>query len=165
MRLIAILTAGSIGLATTAAYTRDYKLGSLDIADPWSRATPKGATVAAGYMKIKNSGSTPDRLLSGTSDIAPKFEIHAMTMQDGVAKMRPINSGLEITPGETVELKPGSFHVMFVGLKKPLVAGDHIKATLVFEKTGTVNVEYDVLAMGATPVGKDSMPGMPMHGH
>jgi copper(I)-binding protein len=77
--------------------------------------------------------------------------------------MRPIKGGLEIKPGETVELKPGSFHVMFVGLKKPLTAGEHISATLVFEKAGAVNVEYDVRAMGAAP-GKD-MPGMQMPGH
>ncbi len=84
-------------------------------------------------------------------------------MADGVARMRPIKEGLEIKPGETVELKPGSFHVMFVGLKKPLGAGDHIKATLVFEKAGKVDVEYDVIAMGAAP-GKD-MPGMKMPSH
>jgi len=82
-----------------------------------------------------------------------------MTMDNGVAKMRPLSDGLEIKPGEAVELKPGSFHVMFVGLKKPLASGDHIKGTLVFEKAGTISVEYDVLQMGAP------MPGMQMPGH
>ena len=154
-----------IMLAATAARARDYKAGSLDIIDPWSRATPKGASVAAGYMKIANSGTSPDRLVSGSCDVSSTFEVHEMTMENGVAKMRPLKGGLEIKPGETVELKPGSFHVMFVGLKKPFATGDHVKATLVFEKAGTINVEYDVLAMGATPAGKDSMPGMQMHGH
>jgi copper(I)-binding protein len=84
-------------------------------------------------------------------------------MEGGVAKMRPVKGGLEIKPGETVELKPGSFHVMFVGLKKPLSAGDHINATLVFEKAGTVSVEYDVRAMGSEPA--RPMPGMKMQGH
>ena len=74
--------------------------------------------------------------------------------------MRLIKGGLEIKPGETVELKPGSFHVMFVGLKKPLATGGHIKAALVFEKAGTVNVDYDVRAMGAEP--SQGMPGMKM---
>ena len=83
-------------------------------------------------------------------------------MDNGVAKMRPLKAGLEIKPSETVELKPGSFHVMFVGLKKPLIAGDHVKATLVSEKAGPINIEYDVRAMGATP-GAD-MPGMQMPG-
>jgi periplasmic copper chaperone A len=162
MRQTTLLIAGFLSLATATAYARDYKAGSLTIADPWSRATPKGASVAAGYMKITNTGATPDRLISGTADVAPTFEVHEMTMDNGVAKMRPIKGGLEIKPGETVELKPGSFHVMFVGLKKPLTAGDHIKAALVFEKAGTVNIEYDVRAMGAEP--GNGMPGMKMPG-
>ena len=156
------LTAGLLVMALTTAHAGDYQVGSLVVTDPWSNATPKGATVGAGYMKITNNGSTPDRLTSGSSDVASKFEVHEMKMESGVAKMRPIKGGLEIKPGETVELKPGSFHVMFGGLKKPLSAGDHFKATLVFEKAGTVNVDYDVRAMGSE--GSGSMPGMKM-GH
>jgi copper(I)-binding protein len=158
MRPTALFIAGLVGLALSIAQARDYKLGAIDIADPWSRATPKGASVAAGYMKITNKGSTADRLISGSSEIAPTVEVHEMTMDNGVAKMRPVKGGLEIKPGETVELKPGSFHVMFVGLKKPLAAGEHINATLVFEKAGTINVEYDVREIGATP--GNAMPGM-----
>ena len=163
MRPSAVLIASLIGLAVSTAYARDYKAGPLEIAAPWSRATPKGASVAAGYMKISNTGTAPDRLISGSSDVAPTFEVHEMTMENDVAKMRPVKGGLEIKPGETVELKPGSFHVMFVGLKKPLSAGEQIKATLVFEKAGTVTIEYDVRAMGAAPAG--DMPGMKMPGH
>jgi periplasmic copper chaperone A len=163
MRSIACFIAGLIGLALTSAQARDYKVGAIAIADPWSRATPKGASVAAGYMKVTNKGTTADRLISGSSDIAPTFEVHEMSMDNGVAKMRPVKGGLEIKPGETIELKPGSFHVMFVGLKKPLTAGEHIIATLVFEKAGTIKVEYDVRAMGAAP-GHD-MPRMHMPGH
>ena len=140
MRPIAFVLTAALGLAVTAVSAGDYKAGSLDISNPWSRATPKGSSVAAGYMKITNSGPAPDRLISGSSDVASKFEVHEMKVENGVAKMRPIKGGLEIKPGETVELKPGSFHVMFVGLKKPLSAGDHFKATLVFEEAGTVNV-------------------------
>jgi copper(I)-binding protein len=154
MRPIAFFFTAAFGLAVAAASAADYKAGSLDISDPWSRATPKGSSVAAGYMKIKNKGS---------SDVASKFEVHEMKMENGVAKMRPVKGGLEIKPGETVELKPGSFHVMFVGLKKPLSAGDHFKATLGFEKAGTVSVDYDVLAMGSEPA--HTMPGMKMPGH
>jgi periplasmic copper chaperone A len=163
MRPIAFVFAAAFALALTPAHAGDYKAGSLDISNPWSRATPKGASVAAGYMTIKNTGSTPDRLIEGSSDVASKFELHEMKMENGVAKMRPVKGGLEIKPGETVELKPGSFHVMFVGLKKPLTAGDHFKATLVFEKAGTVSVDYDVRAMGSGSGG--SMPGMNMPGH
>ena len=161
MRLLTFFFASVFGLTVTA-HARDYKAGSIDIADLWSRATPKGSSVAAGYMKIKNTGSTSDRLVTGSSDVSSKFEVHEMTMENGIAKMRPVKGGLEIKPGDTVELKPGSFHVMFVDLKAPLAAGDRIKATLVFEKAGTVNVEYDVLAMGAEPA--RDMPGMKMQG-
>jgi copper(I)-binding protein len=151
MRLLALLFIGFFSFAVSTVRARDFKAGGLDITDPWSRATPKGASVAGGYMKIKNDGSTPDRLIGGSSDVASKFEVHEMKMENGIAKMRPLEGGLEIKPGETVELKPGSFHVMFTGLKKPLTAGDHIVGTLVFEKAGTVNVQYDVLAIGAEP--------------
>jgi copper(I)-binding protein len=167
MRLALVFIASVLGILIANAQARDYKVGTIDVVDPWSRATPKGASVAAGYMKITNTGTVLDRLIAGSSDIAPTFELKEMTMQDGIAKMRPVKGGLEIKPGETVELKPGSFHVMFVGLKKPLAAGDHIKAKLTFEKAGAVDVEYDVRAMGASSgasSGKD-MPGMQMPGH
>jgi copper(I)-binding protein len=163
MRRITLFTLGFLGSALATVHASDYKVGSLSITDPWSRVTPKGAAVAVGYMKITNTGSTADRLISGSSDIAPKLEVHEMKMEKGVMKMRPVQGGLEIKPGETVELKPESFHLMFVGLTRPLAAGEHIKATLVFEKAGAVNVEYDVLAMGAKS--SHDVPGMNMPGH
>ena len=136
MRPAPLLVASLAILAITTVHARDYKVGSIDVIDPWSRATPKGASVGAGYMKITNNGSTADRLIGGSSEIAPTFEIHEMSMEGGIARMRPVKGGLEIKPGETVELKPGSFHVMLVGLKKPLAAGEHVSAKLVFEKAG-----------------------------
>ena len=157
MQLNILVTATFMGIAVSAAHATDYKAGSLVISDPWSRATPKGASVAAGYMKITNNGATPDRLIGGSTDVASSFEVHEMSMTEGVAKMRLVQGGLEIKPGQTVELKPGSYHVMFMGLKKPLAAGEHIKATVMFEKAGKVDVDYDVRAMGST-----GMPGMQM---
>ena len=157
MRASTILLAGLIGLAASVACATDYKTGNLNIVDPWSRATPKGAEVAAGYMKISNSGSTDDRLIGGSSEIAGKLEIHEMAMENNVMKMRPLKDGLEIKAGQSVELKPGSFHLMFVGLSRPLAAGDHFKAVLQFEKAGAVNLDVDVRAMGA---GSSDMPGM-----
>jgi hypothetical protein len=158
MRPLIFLLAGLVSFAAIAASATQYKAGAVEIENPWSRATPKGTTVGAGYMKITNTGTQPDRLTGGSSDVAGTFQIHEMTMEKGVAKMRPLTKGLEIKPGQTVELTPGSFHIMLVGLKRPLVAGDHVKATLMFEKAGAVDVEFDVLAMGATP--EHGMPGM-----
>ncbi len=80
-----------------------------------------------------------------------KFEIHEMSMDGGVMKMRPLPKGIEIKPGETVELKPGSYHLMFVGLKQPFEKGKRVKGTLQFEKAGTVEVEYVVEAIGGSP--------------
>jgi copper(I)-binding protein len=157
-------------LALTTAHAVDYKVGSLIVADPWSNATPKGATVGAGYMKITNNGTEPDRLIGGSTDSASKLEVHEMKMENGVMKMRPVQGGLTINPGQTVDLSPDTYHVMFVGLKKPFVTGDHVKASFKFEKAGTINIEYDVLALGAkpgheTPSKSRQMPGMNMPGH
>jgi len=151
MRSFALLIAALVGLAAMPASAREYKAGTLTITDPWSRATPKGASVGAGYLKIVNTGTTADRLVSGSSDVAGSLQVHEMTMEKGVAKMRQLREGLEIKPGQTVELKPGGTHVMLVDLKKPLSKDDHFKATLVFEKAGMAEVEFDVLAIGATP--------------
>jgi periplasmic copper chaperone A len=166
MRILVSTFAIVLAAFAPPAYAKDYHAGSLDIAGPWSRATPQGASVAAGYLTIKNTGSTADRLVGGASDAAAKFEVHEMSMDGGVMKMRPIQGGLEIKPGETVELKPQGLHIMFVGLKKPLKQGDHVKATLEFEKAGKVDVDFDVTGMGgparpAAPAGH-TMPGMKM---
>ena len=162
MRCLVFLLGALVSLTASTAQAGDYKVGSLEVASPWSRATPKEATVAAGYMKITNTGTEPDRLVGGSSDVATSFQIHEMRLEKGVAKMRPLTKCLEIKPRQTVELVPASFHIMFAGLKRPLAAGDRIKATLTFEKAGPVEVEYDVQAMGATP--DRAMPKM-QHAH
>jgi copper(I)-binding protein len=128
-------------------------LGSLEVKHPWARATPKGAAVAGGYVTIINHGTTADRLVGGSSPSAGKFEIHEMKMEQGVMKMRPLAQGVEIEPGATVEFKPGSYHIMFMNLKAPFEQGKNVKGTLVFEKAGTVEIEYTVEAIGGAPAG------------
>jgi periplasmic copper chaperone A len=147
--LVATLVAMS-ALSSGAATGLDYKAGSLEVDSPWSRAVPKGAKVAAGYMTIKNTGTEPDRLVGGSTPVAGGFTVHEMTMDNGVMKMRPLPSGLEIKPGETVELKPGSFHIMMTDLKGLIQRGKPFKATLKFEKAGDVDVDFAVEAAGAT---------------
>jgi len=148
------LLAAMLVFATTAVSAHEYKAGSIEIKHPWSRATPKGASVAGGYLKLINTGTAPDRLVGGTSEIAGKFEIHEMSMDNGVMKMRPLANGIEIKPGQTVEFKPGGYHLMFVGISKPLEQGKRVKGTLEFEKAGKVDVEYAVEAIGGTPKGE-----------
>ena len=131
-----------------SAYAHDFKVGALVIDHPWSRATPKGATVAGGYMKITNTGTTPDRLTGGTTDAARKFEIHEMKMEGSVMKMRELSDGVVIPPGATVEFKPGSYHIMMTTLARPFAQGDRVKASLTFEKAGKVDIEFAVDAAG-----------------
>src|ERR1043166_3466514 len=145
------LVAGLFALLAAAASAEDYKVGPLVIDQPWTRATPKNAPVAGGYLKITNTGSTPDRLLGGSAEVAKRFEIHEMKMDGGVMKMRELKDGLEIPPGATVELKPGAYHIMMMNLSRPLAKGDKVKGSLTFEKAGKVDVEFAVEGMGATP--------------
>ena len=163
--LIAAMLAAALALPAQAD---DAAAVGVKISAPWARATPKGAAVGAGYMTITNHGSAPDRLVGGAADVASGFEIHEMTMDNGVMRMRPLGKGLEIKPGQSVELKPGGNHVMFLGLKKPLAQGDRVKATLAFEKAGKVDVDFTVESIGAqkpaSAGGDRAMPGM-KHGH
>ncbi len=136
------------------ARAADYKAGSIAISAPWSRATPKGAQTAIGYITIKNNGTTPDRLIGGSVEVADRFQLHAMTMENGIAKMRDL-SGIDIKPGQTIEFKPGGSHAMFVNLKHPLNKGKRVKGTLIFEHAGMVPIEYQVEGIGAQTSGHD----------
>ena len=111
----------------------------------------RSSEVAGGFMTLINTGTEPDRLIGGSTASAGKFEIHESAMEGGVMKMRPLPKGIEIKPGQTVEFKPGSYHLMFVGLKEPFEKGKRVKGTLQFEKAGTVEVEYAVEAAGGMP--------------
>ena len=140
----------AIGFALFAlapAIAQEYKAGPIRIEAPWIRATPTGAQVAGGYMKIENTGKEADRLVGGSTGIAGKFEIHEMKMSGNVMKMRELDKGLELPPAQSVELKPGSYHLMLMDLKQPAKAGDKVKGTLVFEKAGKIEVEYVVRGM------------------
>lgn len=139
----------SHGQHRSAANPATVKIGSLSLETPWTRATPAGAKVGGGYMKITNTGKDSDRLIGGTLAQAGRFELHEMSVTDGVMRMRELAKGLEIKPGETVELKPGGYHVMFMDLKEPLKQGATLRGTLVFEKAGTVAVDYHVAPVGA----------------
>ena len=150
MKLAASIIALAISFVPVHANAADFKVGNIEISAPWTRATPKGAEVAGAYMTITNKGTTTDRLLAGSSPAAGRFELHIMSMDNGVMKMRPVKGGLEIKPGTTVELKPQAAHVMLVGLKNQLQQGQHVKATLEFEQAGKVEIEYQVEGMGAT---------------
>jgi hypothetical protein len=144
-----LLIALALGLSLPAS-AHDYQVGALKIAHPWTRATPGGAKVAGGFMTITNTGSTPDRLIGGSAELANIFEVHEMAMDGGVMKMRALANGLEIKPGESVALKPGGYHVMFIDIKQRFEEGQMVKGELVFEKAGKIAVEFKVEAMGSS---------------
>jgi copper(I)-binding protein len=158
-----IIAAVLAAWAVLPTQAEDVTIGGLKISAPWARATPKGASVGGGYMKITNTGTAPDRLVGGSTDISRSFELHEMKMDGGVMKMRPVAGGLEIKPGQTVTLDPSGYHVMFVGLKDQLKQGDHFKATLQFAQAGKVDVDFTVEGIGAKSGGgghDHSMPGV-----
>jgi periplasmic copper chaperone A len=134
----------ALTLLAAPAFGHEFKAGELMIDHPWIRATPPAAKTAGGYLKITNHGKAADTLTGGSAKGAKTVEVHQMTMDDNVMKMRELKGGLEIKPGETVELKPGSYHLMLMGLSGPFKEGEAIDGTLVFEKAGKVDLEFKV---------------------
>ena len=144
------LAAAILIASTIAVQAHSFTKGDIVVGHPWARATPDGATVGVGYIKITNNGKAADRLTGGSFDGADTLEIHEMTMDGDIMKMRQLKDGFEIAPGATVELKPGGNHLMFTGLKKPIAVGPDSKATLTFEKAGAIDVEFRIEPFGAT---------------
>ncbi len=122
-----------------------YEKGDLRVGHPWTRATPPGAKVAAGYLSVRNSGKLPERILGASSPAAERVELHIQVREGDVLKMREVQS-VEVPPGQSRMLRPGSLHLMLVNLRKPLVRGQSIPLTLRFERTGDLQVELEVQA-------------------
>lgn len=147
-----------------AAAAAEYELGSLQITQPWARATPKGAASGAAYLTVKNTGTKPARLHCVSSNSAAKCQIHEMSMDGGVMRMRPVVGGLEIKPGQTVTLKPGGYHMMLTGLKAPLQEGKMLEATMEGEGGATAQVEFPIAGVGAPGPSAAAGGGMKMQG-
>jgi copper(I)-binding protein len=147
-------------LFAAPARAEEFQLGDLVISQAWSRATPGGAKIGAGYLTIENNGSVADRLMGGSGDVAAKIEVHEMAMSNGVMTMRPLDKGLAIEPGKTVKLAPGGYHLMLIDLKNPLKQGDKVPLMLEFEKAGNVKLSLEVMGVGAQgPAGADNSDG------
>ncbi|MBX4335330.1 copper chaperone PCu(A)C [Bartonella raoultii] len=132
---------------------QQYKIGDIEILHPWMRATPQGIKVSSGYLYIINHSSTPDRLVSVSTDGVQTTEIHSMSVVNDIMKMEKMHNGVEIPGNGEVTLKPGGNHIMFMGLSQPFKPGDKINAKLTFEKAGTVDINFSVKAIGdASPV-------------
>lgn len=118
--------------------------GDLEIGAAWARAMLAGQKAAGGYLTISNKGAEADRLVGAASPLAGKVEVHTMEVVKDVMTMRPVEGGLEIPAGGTVELKPGGYHIMFMDVKTPFAEGGSVPVTLEFEKAGAVEVSLPV---------------------
>ncbi|WP_159589043.1 copper chaperone PCu(A)C [Chelativorans xinjiangense] len=154
MRTLPFLLAAALTLAVNAALAHEYKLGAIEIIHPWARATPPSAPSGGGFVTLTNNGEEADRLVGAASPVAGRAELHKMEVTDGIMKMRPLPDGIALPAGETVELKPGAFHIMFRDLTGPIKEGEGVPLTLTFEKAGSIDVEMAVAPAGA-PGSKD----------
>ncbi|MEZ5485247.1 MAG: copper chaperone PCu(A)C [Lysobacteraceae bacterium] len=152
-RLLATL---ALLLSAACAPAADHQeVGDLRILAPWSREIPPAAPVAAGFFGIRNLGDREDRLLSVESVAAERVEIHEVTHDGDVARMRRLDNGLAIPAGGFVELKPGAHHLMFIKPGDGFKAGQKIEATLRFEHAGEATVRFQVQDAGAEGAAMD----------
>jgi copper(I)-binding protein len=151
IRVAAIITALVVS-TVTASFGHDVKKGDILLTQLWSRATPSGAKVAAGFFTIENTGSEADRLVGIITPLG-KAEVHETAEANGVSTMRPLEAGLSIAPGQKVTLAPGGLHVMITGLKEPLKEGNMLPLTLRFQKAGEVDAALHIRPPGARSPG------------
>lgn len=133
--------------AITPALADDVKLGNLTVSGAFARASPMMAQAGAGFMTIANGGEA-DKLVAAKSDVSEIVELHTHIEENGMKAMRKVDF-IDVPANGSVELKPGSYHVMFINLKERLQQGETIKVTLVFEKAGEVTVSMPVMGPGA----------------
>ncbi|MCP4185846.1 MAG: copper chaperone PCu(A)C [Hyphomicrobiales bacterium] len=119
----------------------------VEISKVWLRATPPSAMAAGGYLVITNNTDSDDTLVGVEFSQAGKSEIHEMKMKDGVMEMRPLKQGIKIPAGETVTLKPGGFHLMFMGMKRQLKDGQNYRVKLTFTHSGAMEIDFPVLSV------------------
>jgi len=119
----------------------------MQIEKPWVRATAPGAQVAGGYLVIRNQGSAADRLVSASSPMAAKVELHVHINDNGVMKMREVR-GYDVPAKGSFELKPGGAHLMFLDIGRPFKEGEKVPVKLKFEKAGEVGAEFHVGRLG-----------------
>ena len=145
----AMVAVAPLALGALIAAAPSHAFAQLRIDHAFARATPPGARTGGAYFEIENRGGDSDRLLRVSTPAAAAAEIHSMTMDGGVMKMRAA-AALDVPPHATTVLSPKSYHVMLLDLMGPLVAGETIPLTLTFEKAGVIEVPLRVEAMGAT---------------
>lgn len=120
------------------------KVGDLELTAGFTRAMLPGQPVGGGFITIHNGGSEDDTLIAAESPSAGHMELHEMAMVNDVMQMRPLKDGIPVPAGETVELKPGGLHMMFMAVKEPFVEGATVNVKLTFAKAGSVDLVLPV---------------------
>lgn len=138
----AAFAAAFLTLLCPLAQAADSKTNAIELQDAHARVIP-GSKVGAAYLRITNAGKEPDRLVAVSTTVAGSAELHTVTNDNGVMKMRPID-GITVKPGETVELKPGGMHIMLMGVRDGLKPGDTVPLTLTFDKAGEKSISATV---------------------
>lgn len=140
----------SIALVTNLFFMLDVfaqsNTNSIQIIKPIVRVSAPGQSMSSAYFQIQNKGTTADKLVGGTFSHAKEVQIHEMKMDMDRMMMRQINF-IEIPPNGSVELKPGGYHLMLMGLDNPIKEGEQLKMTLQFEKAGKVDVTFSSESM------------------
>lgn len=136
------------GLTITDVWARPSAMasGGMSMETPTSGGMDMSKMTSAVYMKI-NSGGTADKLVKAESAVAASTELHTVEMKEGVMQMRPVEGGIDVPAMGTLELKPGGFHIMLIGLQQPLKADDAFNVKLTFEKAGVKEVPVQVRSM------------------
>jgi copper(I)-binding protein len=141
MRVVPLLLAAFLA---TPAFAQSP---TVQVAQPWARATAPGQAVGAAYATL--TSPAPDRLLGVDTPAAGRAEVHSTTMDGTVMRMRPVEGGVALPQGQPVVLAPGGLHIMLMGLKAPLRPGDHVSLTLRFEHAAPITVDAPVEPIGA----------------
>lgn len=144
MTLRAITTFAAALAVSMLAHAQEVRLKDLQIENPYARATVANQPAGGAYVTIENKGKLADKLVGASSPMAKSVEIHTMTMDGNVMKMREVGQ-IEIKPSARIEMKPGEgYHLMLMGLSQPLKAGETFPLTLMFEKAGKTEVKVTV---------------------
>ncbi len=116
---------------------------AVKVDDPWVRATVAPQKATGAFMQLTSAQAA--KVVAASSPVAGMVEIHEMKMDDGVMKMRPVDA-LPLPAGQAVALKPGSYHVMLMGLQRPIKAGEVVPLTLTVEGADGKRTDVEVKA-------------------
>ncbi|MEQ1754987.1 MAG: copper chaperone PCu(A)C [Micropepsaceae bacterium] len=147
---LALIAAVAAPLCISVAQAHSYRVGTITIDHPWAPATRTGTPVGVAYMTISNAAPVPVLLLGVSSPIADKVEIHSMSMDGGIMRMRPVAGGVTIPARGKISFGPSGLHMMLLGLRKTLEVEEMEPMTLTFRGGLTIKVD---LYIETSPMG------------